>query len=73
MLSAVAFGLSWKGSAEGTKATVVGLVTPHLLRAVELAAQAEKGVTVRPRNHRSHREISNTADTRSVKSMVGCR
>ena len=28
------------------KATVVGLVTPHLLRIVELANNAEKGATV---------------------------
>ena len=28
------------------KATVVGLVTPHLLRVVDLATEAEKGVTV---------------------------
>jgi hypothetical protein len=28
------------------KATVVGLVTPHLLRVVELANQAENGVNV---------------------------
>jgi hypothetical protein len=28
------------------KATVVGLVTPHLLRVVDLATQAEKGVNV---------------------------
>lgn len=28
------------------KATVVGLVTPHLLRVVDLANQAEKGVNV---------------------------
>lgn len=28
------------------RATVVGLVTPHLLRIVELANQAEKGVNV---------------------------
>lgn len=28
------------------KATVVGLVTPHLLRIVDLATQAEKGVNV---------------------------
>ena len=28
------------------RATVVGLVTPHLLRIVELAVEAEKGVNV---------------------------
>ena len=28
------------------KATVVGLVTPHLLRVVDLAIEAEKGVSV---------------------------
>jgi hypothetical protein len=28
------------------KATVVGLVTPHLLRVVEIADQAERGMTV---------------------------
>lgn len=28
------------------KATVVGLVTPHLLRVVDLAIEAEKGVNV---------------------------
>ena len=28
------------------KATVVGLVTPHLLRVVDLANQAEKGINV---------------------------
>jgi len=28
------------------KATVVGLVTPHLLRVVEIANQAERGMTV---------------------------
>ena len=28
------------------KATVVGLVTPHLLRIVELASEAEKGINV---------------------------
>src|SRR4051812_32002059 len=30
----------------GMRATVVGLVTPHLLRIVELAVEAEKGVNV---------------------------
>lgn len=28
------------------KATIVGLVTPHLLRVVDLASEAEKGVNV---------------------------
>ena len=28
------------------KATIVGLVTPHLLRVVDLANEAEKGVNV---------------------------
>jgi hypothetical protein len=28
------------------KATIVGLVTPHLLRVVDLANQAERGMTV---------------------------
>lgn len=46
MPAAVAFGFSGKGRAEGMKATVAGLVTPHLLRVVDLADQAEKGVTV---------------------------
>jgi hypothetical protein len=44
--AAVAFGLSGKDRAEGMKATVVGFVTPHLLRVVEIANQAERGMTV---------------------------
>ncbi len=28
------------------KATIVGLVTPHLLRVVDLASEAEKGINV---------------------------
>lgn len=31
---------------DAPRATVVGLVTPHLLRAVDLANEAEKGVNV---------------------------
>ena len=46
MPAAVAFALSGKDRAEGMKATVVGLVTPHLLRVVEIAKQAERGMTV---------------------------
>jgi hypothetical protein len=46
MPAALAFALSGKDRAEAMKATVVGLVTPHLLRVVEIANQAEKGMTV---------------------------
>jgi hypothetical protein len=34
------------GRDETVRATVVGLVTPHLLRIVDLATEAEKGVNV---------------------------
>jgi hypothetical protein len=46
MPAAVAFALSGTGRDAGMKATVVGLVTPHLLRVVDLADQAERGMTV---------------------------
>ena len=44
--AAVAFAPSGKHGIAGMRATVVGLVTPHLLRVVALADQAEKGMTV---------------------------
>lgn len=46
MLAGVASGLSGKGRAQRMKATIVGLVTPHQLRVLEIADQAERGMTV---------------------------